>query len=689
MNIKMNTFGTIAEYLYIGRAANDIDVETGEIFTKSGITRNPKGRKSQYNTNKASEGWEYAYLYKIINVLSELAEEYFHDYITKNLKYNKNGKQVVGTEVRYATPDQLNVLLLEMFDEFDIEFEMIPEPNKMGKVLKDEKEEPPKPPRLLRSIPVPEKRKLYDYQQHTLDLIKQNETFDGQELKGRGQILLPTGSGKSEIMLQLLNKTGRFLIIVPVIPLIQQVFEDIRFRFRSARIMVIASDFYGFDDDRYIIPNPDDLTIRMVLKEAKPIIVLTTYASCEKSTWTEIPYDIGFFDESHHLVGRKKTIKGSDKAKTLMLKDSFKINLRLFFTATPTFYQGHESNLSMEKVKQFGPVIKKMTIREGIEHGYLTNYQLISTYSDTNTTNINKTIASIKYGFANFEMKKIIVYGNKCIEMKKLSQALQKELPDVYVSYVYANTPDDERQEIFSHFKDEKYKDEKSIVCTVAVINEGKDLPMADTVCFAHPRKTPKTIVQNIGRILRRNLNPVTKENRKKAAYILIPAIEGDFEAIQAVYEALAAYDGLTFSKKDILKQSGLKKDKIIGQLMSHVSAKLDDDGNVEEVDYDKDSVRICLHEMFSTRQRSTIMTPETRAGIIMKMARQLAVDGMFKSGDVYKAAERYGWEKLGFRGKSPEATLSAFLTTQLRDKFKYIETTDERAVYRIVTDKY
>ena len=278
----MKRFG----YIYIGRAENDKDGDV--IFTKSGLTVNPVNRLINYQTNKCLYPFKYHKVYKIPLTVMESAEEYFHKHVTKHLTCKVvHGVKSAGTETRVATPEQLDELLLKMFNEYKIDYTDVSTQLDKLQVEKVKKEKKTKPTKMMPKT-ITKIDKTRNYQNDILNDIDQCQEngFD------RGQISLPTGSGKSIVIIQQMQKylcsDTKICIFTEKKALVYQFYKDIRsFIGKDVYIIINASLDNGYDDDCNVLVYPDKKSLTSQVSVKNKVIVISTYNSAKKLIHTK------------------------------------------------------------------------------------------------------------------------------------------------------------------------------------------------------------------------------------------------------------------------------------------------------------------------------------------------------------------------------------------------------------------
>lgn len=704
-------------FFYIGRCPNDqyIDTKTGKkySYTKSGITDNPRQRRPQYETNQ-HEPFKFYYLYQILNKPADYVEDLFHDketaHLTGEVVLNQHS---VGTEIRFSSPGELNNIFIKMCRKYNIKYRSLTEQEieeyNLDSKRKQKKSDQISKSFLLRDIKKKNDIVLRDYQQETINLIKSNQTYLGEKIEDRGQVILPTGTGKTEVMIRLvrdmISDGKKILICVPNLNLVQQFYLSIRGKLdNNIPLLVIASDLDpALDDRKNLIANPDLDSIEASYYLNDSMIVLSTYQSASKlfevnermikTKNDSMLIDVAFFDECHRTVGLENT----NKAK-LLFNENLQIDSRYFFTATRRFFKGEGKNVSMENEEQYGPVINLLSYREAISYEHLTDYTIINTYSSVESGEINQQIASIRYSFSQYPLKKMLVYCNKCKDAKFLKEKLEEnfqynldprcvDLSDIKVFYIDAKTRASDREEIFKYFRDSEYDDQPALICSVNTICEGVDLVKADSICFAQPRKSELNIIQTLGRILRKDIT--TKS--KMMSYVIIPSTEGDFSSIRALYQALARNDELKFECQDTRTGKSIPLDDIIGKICNSLNTRrIDDSGKARDnnVDYSYEEIIKIIESIRTNMEASGILG---KWEYIFERMKEIADKEtlIFKRSQINEFIPEFNEKYGGYNGKTPQNTMSRDLQKIFRDKFGALkfEPRGKRGEYQIIKD--
>jgi len=323
----------------------------------------------------------------------------------------------------------------------------------------------------INSVVIKEERKfkLYEHQERILEDIHKSRK-DGINT---ALVVIPTGTGKSQIVIEdlktLEGKVKKVLIMVPSIP----IKKDWQTRLK-------------------IFENKFDIEIKFYN---------TVYL--ERNTLEKDYYDYIVFDEAHHA-------QAANCKKTLQY---FIPKYLIGLTAT-------DERLDRKKLDEiFGQYETKLTLREAIHKGVISNircYRLISNIDlsnvryngkDYNYADLEKTlvidsrneliVSTIKKYFEPKKdfYKQGIVFCVNIQHCKKLEKLFNDS--GIKARAVYGSNK--ENDEIF-----EKYKNKEiQFLLSCQVISEGWDCPQTEIVVMARPTLSKVLYLQQIGRGVR------------------------------------------------------------------------------------------------------------------------------------------------------------------------------------------
>lgn len=230
--------------------------------------------------------------------------------------------------------------------------------------------------------------------EHQVKALNEAIKYFDKEGHSRGKLIFPCGAGKSLTgfwMTQEL-KSKATLIAVPSLSLVKQTLEvylrEIVANHKKVKWLCICSDEgIGQNEDVVFytenlgVPcQTDPVYIEKWLEENvnQEIVIFTTYQSgrliAEVSKKLNFTFDIGIFDEAHKTVGSDTKLFSH-----LLFEENISIHKRIFMTATERFYKGSKDDIiSMDDETIYGDTFTKMSFKEAIEEGLLSDYKVIT-----------------------------------------------------------------------------------------------------------------------------------------------------------------------------------------------------------------------------------------------------------------------------------------------------------------------
>jgi superfamily II DNA or RNA helicase len=468
------------------------------------------------------------------------------------------------------------------------------------------------------------------------------------------------GSGKSYIIYHCLLKYTKDLsvIVVPSINLVSQFIKDYLLKYDNNYKLLSICSKNEVDKHLDFTTDEDDIYDFIINNESKIIII--TYQSFELLLniikENEFEIDLICFDEAHHIVSHnmKKLLFDYDEDDEDDIYENFidlYCNKTLFFTATPKnhnsimMYEPYvtdnfefidDDNSCITEEPHCGKMIYEYMHINGVNYNILNDFNImIDLYTENTDNNIFEAISRSILQTGN---NRVLTFHSSVIKTNKGSNVLDfineelfikcfnkilntefSHLENKYKSIIFngitANTKN--KLKILEQFDNTK-DNEIYILASCKTIGEGVDTKNANMVVFIDPKQSYVEIIQNIGRVCRKN------ENTKQLATILLPIYvdvnkykecntedeqnkvimdemskTGDFTMILNVLTALRQEDPYIFELcinlpnvftdkeiNDTIKKSNLKlKDKEYSNIKLFKSYNLEYNNNLNEID--------------------------------------------------------------------------------------------------------
>jgi superfamily II DNA or RNA helicase len=342
---------------------------------------------------------------------------------------------------------------------------------------------------------------LRDYQNESIDLIKSNNK--------NICICIPTGTGKNIIIIHSLDINKHYLILVPRIILMEQLYDELlihRPDFKS-KIQLIGDSNNIFNKDINIticVFNSINITKHKIydkifVDEAHHIDMPEIYdIQKEENNYEEDEYDnLIFVDHSDDEIDMPENNDNNDldepdnKSYIELIRDLQKFNNNVYLSAT------------IDPINNF--LYYKKDIRDMIEEGYLSDYNIHIPIFSHDPTNRNICEFIIK------NYKNIIIYCENRRKGKQINQILNS-IQKNCSRYIDCYTSKKERKDIIKKYKN----GDIPFLVNVKVLVEGFDAPITKGVCFIHLPSSSTTVIQIIGRALR-------KHPTKTIANVILP----------------------------------------------------------------------------------------------------------------------------------------------------------------------
>lgn len=413
---------------------------------------------------------------------------------------------------------------------------------------------------------------LRDYQQECYEEIK--EHFQDNTNKNF-KIFWPCGLGKTKMVLSYFKKSKhkKLCIAVPSIILMEQFYKEIRYLFPVSDIYCFSSSPI-VDGDRKLQSSKISDLVEYLKSSKRYKIVLTTYHSSDKLLTScqniDFLFDLVICDEAHHLHS-----KDSKKFRNIL---DVRYKKRLIVTATPFLGKENSKTLSLEKSNVFKGNANKICLLDGINMGYITDYNIVILKFDEDISFIRNhqnnelhisAYMALKSIFEGIS-KKILIYCNKVSNAKEIKTIIDETIleingnvnginrngKDLMLFNSELNGTDDlkKRTDVLNEFRDSDY----GIISSVQLFGEGFDYPALDSVLFAENMNSSIRIIQS-------GLRPCRKDphNPDKLGKILIPIFNHQDTKVKQVLTKMKEIDGNINSKICISEFDKFKKSSL------------------------------------------------------------------------------------------------------------------------------
>ena len=358
----------------------------------------------------------------------------------------------------------------------------------------------------------------------------QQRCFDAMQKHTCGQVIVPTGGGKTYIMIQHaleLLKTGHKTIVVvaPRILLANQLCEE--FMQFIPQTWTHVCHAHSGETHHFSSTKADKigLFVNTARASAESAIVFTTYHSLHKVIDSGVPIDCIYYDEAHN--GCQKNFFQSVKAVSHIADRKY------YFTATPRIGRGVSAERGMTNSKVWGQTIANVSAKELIETGAILPPKVVpfETNRVRNRVNAHQVDADNLMDIMNSlegDHNKILVsapsskiLGNMLGHTTILDYFSKEGYQVMHITSKFGaviNGKKVGREEFFNTLQEWGADDNiRFVIFHYSILSEGINVPgLTHTVLL---RNLPIIeMAQTIGRVIR-----VHKDDRKAVADGLIP----------------------------------------------------------------------------------------------------------------------------------------------------------------------
>ena len=364
----------------------------------------------------------------------------------------------------------------------------------------------------------------------------QLRAYDNMSQHDSGQIIVPTGGGKTYIMIEdcirRLSSDGRIrtiVIVAPRILLANQLSEE----FLSEVTNVKVAHVHSGETHHFSTTKSSELTYWNSTNPHYNKLIFTTYHSLHRVLDSMVNIDTIYFDEAHNGTGRS-FFESVITCYQRQLR-------RYFFTATPRISRGKEKTRGMDNLKVWGNILEQTPAQELLDSGTILPPKVITFDTDRERTKQNAhevdgdNLKDIIRSMDIHSPKILVSAPTTRIMWNMLTQTdtqdwIYREGYDImHITSkhgAYINKKKVGREEFFKTLTDwGKDDNKKFIIFHYSILSEGINVPgLTHSVML---RNLPTIeMAQTIGRVIR-----VHNEDRKSVDSGVIPA--GKFDLYQ------------------------------------------------------------------------------------------------------------------------------------------------------------
>ena len=357
---------------------------------------------------------------------------------------------------------------------------------------------------------------LYRQTNKTLITLRphQSRALDAMCATGHGQVIVPTGGGKTIVMIEharhLLQHGPRTIVVVAPRILLANQLSDEFMSFISGTWTHVAHCHSG-ETHHFSTTKSDKLALFNNTARAanESCIIFTTYHSLRRVVDSGIDVDAIYFDEAHNACTRNFFIPVAAMTEIA--------DMKYFFTATPRISNRHDRG--MNNVAIFGPVLCNVPAPELIEGGHILPPTIVPFETDHSVDKKNphlvhsNTVQDVIDGLDDAAASKVLiavpssrVLGNILGSTDLLHELSERGYDVLHVTSkfgAYVNRTKVSREVFFETLTQwGKDKDRKFVLFHYSILSEGINVPGLTHVIMLRNLNVVE-MAQTIGRVIR------------------------------------------------------------------------------------------------------------------------------------------------------------------------------------------
>ncbi|MEW2435937.1 Helicase associated domain protein [Streptomyces caniferus] len=416
----------------------------------------------------------------------------------------------------------------------------------------------------------------------------------------RATVVSATGTGKTITAMRIAENfanQGNILVVVPSLNLISQTAAHWARHSTVVNMLGVCSKTPA---GLPLTTNARRIT-ELVARNTGPTVVFTTYSSLPALTRAHKkyglpPWSIVIIDEAHRSSG-----SGNKQWADIHKDTAIPARRRLYMTATPRTWEPEDPTkkkrrrktdapdgppeplASMDDPTIYGPVVYQLGLADAIDRGILADYRIVVPVIDDDELRevlqrrgptqhfdglrLSALQVCLLRTMATHQVRRVISFHSRIVNAHQFSQTLHDTVKAaahstgirrLWAYPLHSKRPQRERAQRLAEFESIPLLRRRTrtpdtidgaVLSNVRVLGEGVDVPDADAVLFADPKRTPCDIVQALGRALRQ------PPGSGKVAVLIIPVYVGrrqtteqalqssEFKILWEVLNGLRAHD--------------------------------------------------------------------------------------------------------------------------------------------------